>query len=68
MSHGTLGAPSRESSVLELIKNEAHMPFAYITVLIFAGRVGNICIYLTLKPVFLILVCTSGHSVLYNRL
>lgn len=54
--------------MLELFKNETSMPFAYFTVLIFEWRVGNICIYLTLKPIFLILVCTSGHSVLYNSL
>lgn len=68
MSHGPLGDPFRESSMLELFKNEAHMPFAYITVLIFAWRVGNIYIYLTPKTIFLILVCTSGYSVLYNSL
>lgn len=58
----------REFLMLELFKNETLRPFAYFTVLIFAWRVGNICIYLTLKPIFLILVCTSGHSVLYNSL
>lgn len=48
--------------MLELFKNETFMPFAYFTVLIFAWRVSDICIYPTREPIFLILVCTSGHS------